>query len=667
MADSLVANRFRTHRRLGSGSFGEIFVGVDQSTGLKVAMKFERQNLRCPQLRHEFKVYRELKGCKGICNVSHYGVHVTYNVMVLELLGPSLEELFTRCGRKFSLRTTLKLADQMLERVDTLHARHLIHRDVKPANFVMGDAASSSMVYCIDFGLSKRYRNPHTLQHISYRTGKSLTGTPRYASISNHQGIEQSRRDDLEAVGYVLVYFLRGRLPWQGLKAKSAHRKYKLILEKKQEISIAALCAGCPPEFAEYLSYCRCLGFEKDPDMPYLRGLFRHLYKAQGYDVNDLHASDWDWSPKTASASAKNPSSNETQGASSESNNGGLLSRSRVGGAPGQQQQPGAPPQSSARHHHAAPTTTTTTNGVVKIGTAAVVPPQFLAAPSSAGVRVVNHTTTTQGPYASQHIKKHTLPTPESSPEPKRQQQPVVLTTTARAAIHNATTAQQQQHRAGSPAGAGGGSLSAAPSSARAAVPNSASPSRGAAGSPQAGSRAVASSSNPSSRMDYQNGRPRTAASQQQPQGYAKPADRRPSAKRAVPESFGDNRARRPAPDAIRRTQEAAQPQRGATRDPFTRAGADRYELRRPRSAINYKDSSTTRWATDKPAPQAFARSSSTRSATRNNAAPVAASSRALEGQPQHRSVVASTRAVVAVARSTAQQQPRTTRRGASG
>eukprot|EP00635_Sarcinochrysidales_sp_CCMP3193_P000968 CAMPEP_0118899608 /NCGR_PEP_ID=MMETSP1166-20130328/6089_1 /TAXON_ID=1104430 /ORGANISM="Chrysoreinhardia sp, Strain CCMP3193" /LENGTH=539 /DNA_ID=CAMNT_0006838739 /DNA_START=278 /DNA_END=1894 /DNA_ORIENTATION=+ len=330
MTDSLVANRFRTHRRLGSGSFGEIFVGVDQTTGSKVAMKFERQNLRCPQLRHEFKVYRELKGCKGICNVSHYGTHVTYNVMVLELLGPSLEELFTRCGRKFSLKTTLKLADQMLERVETLHCRHLIHRDIKPANFVMGDSASSSTVYCIDFGLSKRYRNPHTMQHIAYRTGKSLTGTPRYASISNHQGIEQSRRDDLEAVGYVLVYFLRGRLPWQGLKAKSAHRKYKLILEKKQEISIATLCAGCPGEFSEYLSYCRCLGFEKDPDVPYLRGLFRHLYKAQGYDLNNLHTNDWDWMPR--SQASANPSSNETHCASSGSNNNAeLLSRSRQG------------------------------------------------------------------------------------------------------------------------------------------------------------------------------------------------------------------------------------------------------------------------------------------------------------------------------------------------
>jgi len=108
-------------------------------------------------------------------------------------------------------------------------------------------------VFCVDFGLSKRYRHPKNLQHIPHRDGRSLTGTPRYASVNNHLGIEQSRRDDLESIGYVLVYFLKGSLPWQGLKAKNAQKKYRLILEKKQQISIAQLCQGCPSQFAEYL------------------------------------------------------------------------------------------------------------------------------------------------------------------------------------------------------------------------------------------------------------------------------------------------------------------------------------------------------------------------------------------------------------------------------
>lgn len=121
------------------------------------------------------------------------------------------------------------------------------------ANFVIGIGDQGANVYCVDFGLSKRYRHPKSLQHIPHRDGRSLTGTPRYASINNHLGIEQSRRDDLESIGYVLIYFLKGSLPWQGLKAKNAQKKYRMILEKKQQVSIAQLCQGCPSQFAEFL------------------------------------------------------------------------------------------------------------------------------------------------------------------------------------------------------------------------------------------------------------------------------------------------------------------------------------------------------------------------------------------------------------------------------
>ena len=187
------------------------------------------------------------------------------------------------------------IADQLLERVELMHSRHLIHRDIKPANFVTGGSGgNANCVYCIDFGLSKRYRHPRTLQHIPQREGRSLTGTPRYASINNHLGVEQSRRDDLESIGYVLIYFLRGGLPWQGLKAKSASKKYKLIMEKKQSVTITALCQGCPSQFAEYLAYCRSLKFEAKPNIAYLRGMFRDLFRSQGYTSTNS-ALDWDW------------------------------------------------------------------------------------------------------------------------------------------------------------------------------------------------------------------------------------------------------------------------------------------------------------------------------------------------------------------------------------
>ena len=291
MSMSLVNNKYRIVRRIGGGSFGEIYLGVEPN-GEKVAVKFERHGARCPQLRHEYKVYRELANCHGFCSVYFFGNQDNYNVMVMDLLGPSLEDLFTKCSRRFSLKTVLQLADQILERVDTLHSRHLIHRDIKPANFVIGLGDAGATVYCVDFGLSKRYRHPKNLQHIPHRDGRSLTGTPRYASINNHLGVEQSRRDDLESVGYVLIYFLKGSLPWQGLKAKNAQKKYRMILDKKQGVSIAQLCQGCPSQFAEFLAYTRSLKFDAKPDIPYLRKLFRDLYHSQGCaSVGKL----WDW------------------------------------------------------------------------------------------------------------------------------------------------------------------------------------------------------------------------------------------------------------------------------------------------------------------------------------------------------------------------------------
>ncbi|KAH7640487.1 casein kinase I [Dermatophagoides farinae] len=291
LCNTVVGDKYRIIRPIGAGSFGDIYRAINLQNGEDVAVKVEPVSARHPQLRYEAHVYKSIQNCFGFPMLRYFGIEKNYQIMIIDLLGPSLEDLFSYCRRRFSLKTVLMLADQMLIRIEYLHSRGYIHRDIKPDNFLMGIGRFSPRVYLIDFGLAKKYYDVRTGKHIEYREDKHLTGTARYASVNAHLGIEQSRRDDLESFGYVLIYFLRGSLPWQGLKASNKKQKYDRITERKMSTPIEALCLGFPAEFQMFLNYCRGLRFEEDPDYMYLRQLFRILFRSHHYEYDY----EYDW------------------------------------------------------------------------------------------------------------------------------------------------------------------------------------------------------------------------------------------------------------------------------------------------------------------------------------------------------------------------------------
>eukprot|EP01012_Entosiphon_sulcatum_P065493 TRINITY_DN9444_c0_g3_i2.p1 TRINITY_DN9444_c0_g3~~TRINITY_DN9444_c0_g3_i2.p1 ORF type:complete len:456 (+),score=57.92 TRINITY_DN9444_c0_g3_i2:154-1368(+) len=335
-----VGIKYRLGRKIGQGSFGDVYQGTDVTTGETVAIKLEPVRARHPpQLEHEFRLYEVLNrggNAVGIPSARWYGVEGDYKVMVVDLLGPSLEDLFNFQRRRFSLKTVLMLADQMLSRVEHLHSKLYLHRDLKPGNFLMGTGTHANRVY---YGLPKTYI---ITKHREFQGRNGTAGTARYAGTNAHLGIEQSRRDDLESLGHILVYFLRGSLPRQSLEVEAPTKPSGPLTETEKLMEILngnkapverlkkrvrfdlgdtwfgstktpveVLCEGLPSEFAVYLSYARDLklklklNFKAKPDYQYLRKLFRDLFVREGYQPDFV----FDWTepvPLTLSDSGPN-------------------------------------------------------------------------------------------------------------------------------------------------------------------------------------------------------------------------------------------------------------------------------------------------------------------------------------------------------------------------
>jgi len=290
MIGTLIFDRYKLLKKLGAGSFGSIYSAEYEQK--LYAIKLEEKKYGHNLLEHEAYIMSHLKS-PALPEVKAFGYSTIHNILVMELMGKSLEDIFESFPtKKFSIRCVCNIGFQMIEILEYIHNKHIIHRDIKPDNFVTGLNEKRKYIYILDFGLSKKFRSSKTLKHYPVIKSKNLTGTARYASINALNGLTQSRRDDLEAVGYVIMYFLRGRLPWQGIPVKNKEERYKKIMEKKLATSAEELCKGFPKQFTDYINYTRGLQYEQDPDYDYLKNLFITTLNNEGFNIDCYY--DWD-------------------------------------------------------------------------------------------------------------------------------------------------------------------------------------------------------------------------------------------------------------------------------------------------------------------------------------------------------------------------------------
>eukprot|EP00928_Gymnodinium_smaydae_P013491 TRINITY_DN14919_c0_g1_i1.p1 TRINITY_DN14919_c0_g1~~TRINITY_DN14919_c0_g1_i1.p1 ORF type:complete len:341 (+),score=21.15 TRINITY_DN14919_c0_g1_i1:99-1121(+) len=280
----LIDGKYRIEAKIASSPLGRVYRGSDVETGERVAIKIEPVKNSRLRLVTEAKLCKLLEGAPGFPVVRWYGVEDEYFIAVVDLLGPSLKDLLGYCGNKFSLSTVLMLADQMLTRIEYMHSKGIVHGAIKPGHFVIGRDSNANLVHLIDLGSAKMYQIAGTSKHMPLAEEKvQCKRCCRYMSVNAHHGLKQSRKDDLESLGYTLVYLLRGQLPWQRKHVGTREETSEQMLTAKVNTPVHELCKGTPQEIEDFCTYSVCLLFDEDPDYNRFKTSFQQLFLREGY------------------------------------------------------------------------------------------------------------------------------------------------------------------------------------------------------------------------------------------------------------------------------------------------------------------------------------------------------------------------------------------------
>ena len=273
---SLIEETYKilTGNLLGGGSFGHVYKCLNVKTKVEYSVKVESNNINNPQLLHEYKILKILEGNEGIPTPYLFKNIGGESVLVIDLLGPNLEDILQDTKTKtFTLKTCLMTLKQIIQRLKIIHKQGIIHRDLKPENLLVTKNIRDGLIYLIDFGLSKKYKDTKTDVHIPFKNERPITGTIRYISINTHKGYEQSRRDDLESACYIILYFLNGKLNWDGIKCKTKEEKIQKIMEKKEEFKNNKEYKKLSQSFCNIFEYVYNINFDEKPNYEYIFGL----------------------------------------------------------------------------------------------------------------------------------------------------------------------------------------------------------------------------------------------------------------------------------------------------------------------------------------------------------------------------------------------------------